>query len=344
MSTSPDGKIDLVLNDPPYDWEVLGERVFRNASNKSTFLALLVLFLSFVHAGTVIRGAVEIPIAPASSVQHRSMNHIDAPSGWIHDEACELEPYSWSCAPGSLSWSETHYHAKPCELEVLRNRTILFVGDSYARHAYVAMALWLSGNYRNGALIKGSDEICDYAGQFEEKDCRHQIDFDITTCEGKTKISMLYGIYPPVSEYSHDLIILSVGRHPIDGNYNARLGVNDAKVISEKYFQSICSSASREDSCSKLIWLDTHRRLQSPREDESTHQERMFHLEAPLEIYKACGVQMVGSAWDASELLVLNHPTAAANMTHDGAHWGMAINLLKVYSLVHRLRNTKQCV
>jgi len=315
------------------------------ACNQSAFLALLILFMSSMFKGTTIPfTALEIATVPAASAQYPSMIHTDAPSDWIHDEKCESEPYSWSCAPGSLSWSETHYHENPCELEVLRNRTILFVGDSYARHAYVAMALWLSGNYRNGALKKGSDKTCDYAGQFTEKDCRHQIDFGITTCEGKTKLSLLYGTYPPVSEYSHDFIILSVGRHPVDGNYTQRFGINDAKVISEKYFRRICSSASREDLCSKLMWLDTHRRLSSPRADESTHMERMFHLEAPPEIYKACGVQMLSSVWSASELLVLNHPAAAANMTHDGAHWGMAVNLLKAYSLVNSMRNTKQCL
>ena len=324
--------------------KVLGASVFRTTSNTSTFLALLVLFVWFMYTGIPIHNAVEIAPAPAAATQYRSMIRDDAPSDWIRDEACESEPYSWSCAPESLSWSGTHYLENPCELEVLRNRTILFVGDSYARHAYVAMALWLSGNYKNGALIKGSDKICDYAGQFEEKDCRKQIDYTITTCEGKTKLSLRYGIYPPMSEYSHDWVVLSVGRHPIDGNYSSRLGINDAKLISEKYFRSICSSASREDSCSKLIWLDTHRRLASPRPDEATHRERIFHLEAPLEMYKACGAQMVASAWSASDLLVLNHRTAAANMTHDGAHWGMAINLLKVYSLVNSLRSAKQCV
>ena len=53
-----------------------------------------------------------------------------------------------------------------------RPRRVVFVGDSFARHAYVAFALALSGDYSTGALNPNSkrhQRICEEGGQFTEK-------------------------------------------------------------------------------------------------------------------------------------------------------------------------------
>ena len=51
-----------------------------------------------------------------------------------------------------------------------RPRRVVFVGDSFARHAYVAFALALSGNYRSGALDpRKYHQTCEDGAQFSEK-------------------------------------------------------------------------------------------------------------------------------------------------------------------------------
>ena len=77
------------------------------------------------------------------------------------------------CTPSGLRWSALVPHPKPCT--VLANKRILFVGDSYVRHAFVAFVLWLSGDHAAGALKPEHDELCEGAGQFEEKVCRKQL-------------------------------------------------------------------------------------------------------------------------------------------------------------------------
>ena len=49
----------------------------------------------------------------------------------------------------------------------------------------------------------------------------------------------------------------------------------------------------------------------------------------PAVVREQCGVQHVASAWQPTKMLV-----EAADVTYDGVHWLLAVNLLKAHAIV----------
>jgi hypothetical protein len=173
---------------------------------------------------------------------------------------------------------------------------------------------------------------CEYDGQYEEKKCRRQIKLQATTCNGNTSVSFHYGPSRSMSHdilTQHDMIVWSIGRHPYDGNYTARVGVNDAFALYNHIFQPSCEALNATELCKKVVWLDSHFRLNAKYDDENFDMALTFHIESPTWIFRGCGVRRIASVWDATENLVTYFPSDAENMTFDGMHYGRAINLLK---------------
>ena len=149
-------------------------------------------------------------------------------------------------------------------------------------------------------------------------------------------MSLKYGAAPAVDAdlvQSHDLVVWSIGRHPIDGNYSERLGVNDAEELYRSVFLGHCALMNATETCKRVVWLDTHVRVMPHHADEEYFTELAFHIETPMWIYRACNIQRIASAWDASDRLISNHLADAKNMSFDGVHWGYAINLLKAVAI-----------
>ena len=152
-------------------------------------------------------------------------------------------------------------------------------------------------------------------------------------------MSLKYGSAPAVDAdlvQSHDLVVWSIGRHPIDGNYSRRLGVNDAEEHYRSMFLGHCALMNATETCKRVVWLDTHAGIKPRHADEDYLNELAFHIEIPFWIYRACKIQRIASAWDASSRLVSNHLADAHAMSFDGAHWGYAINLLKAVAIMKR--------
>ena len=149
-----------------------------------------------------------------------------------------------------------------------------------------------------------------------------------------------HDIYPRVTTddlSSYDFAVLTVGRHPVDGNYSHRYGQQDAGVISREYFQPMCSVLPRQTVCRKLIWLDTHDRPRAYHSDEGFRQSYDFLFSSRAAIFRDCGVQSFASGWEASNQLVSLYPDQAANMSFDGVHWGMEVNLIKAFSIFSQM-------
>jgi len=241
------------------------------------------------------------------------------------------------CTPSGLRWTAMRKH--PCPCEVLSGRRILFVGDSYVRHAYVAFILWLSGDYAAGALRADHDEICEGEGQFEEKVCRGQLSRNVTVPCGVT-VALKYGTWPKPDREdlsNNDYIVWGVGNHPLDGDYETKMGVNDAYVAQHLYFRRrACKDLPRAEMADKVVFLRTHvRQTGGKSEDRETLQS--YHDDIPSVLLNECGITRTASVWNATEALVDLHPEDAANMTWDGAHWGSAVNAYKSYDVLNAM-------
>jgi hypothetical protein len=93
----------------------------------------------------------------SSSREHAANSDGDVESAsWIQDPLCATEQHSRFCTPTGKSWSRSRT-SEPCQK--LQGKRVAFVGDSYARHAYVAFLSWLSGNYRDASLASNHDRL-----------------------------------------------------------------------------------------------------------------------------------------------------------------------------------------
>lgn len=250
--------------------------------------------------------------------------------GWVHHSDCMHD-----CTPSNLSWSQITPFADPCTL--LKKKRILFVGDSFVRHTFVAFVLWLSGDYAAGALRSMHAKPCEYSGQFEEKLCRHQLQNSINVCG--VHAALKYGAWPTISRSdleNNNFIVWGGGNHPVDGNYRNRSGVNDADVVRRKKIEPTCRVLPLGNVSEKVIWLNTHASLnKSTWSDQTLKKRRSYHDEIPAVLLRSCGINMVASVFRATETLVDAHSSDATNMTYDGMHWSLAINLLKAYAVVN---------
>ena len=170
-----------------------------------------------------------------------------------------------------------------CNLLESRNiKQMHFFGDSYMRHIYIATAVALSNNYKDVAL-REVDESCRYGNQFSEaSNCRRIIRPSITTCDGRVLLHLHYVVPPNINFCGNEhLNFWSEGNHPVNFNYESRVGVNDPVDYQEKFLRSnygICHKLRSSDSqnCS-LFWISTHARHNQKFQDEEDSKVRMFN-------------------------------------------------------------------
>ena len=185
---------------------------------------------------------------------------------WFRDvKFCDKTLASgFECAPGSLRALRPAITSPPCQMLLKSNvRRLLLVGDSFMRHVYGALVLLLSEDYRKGALINQHGCICHFNGQFREKKCRQQLQFEKSVCNGKVRIQLKFH---PIAKPNlqdlrdHDVVVWSMGNHPLDLKYtDPKLGVNDAAVIDSHVLRPLCSSPDfLHQASQKLVWMDVH--------------------------------------------------------------------------------------
>ena len=74
-----------------------------------------------------------------------------------------------------------------------------------------------------------------------------------------------------------------------------------------------------------------------PDASEKQSSVSKFHAAMPSMLLKRFGVRRVVSLFDATRTLATTQGTGWRNMTWDGYHWGMAVNLLKAQAWLAEL-------
>ena len=268
---------------------------------------------------------------------------------WDLDSTCNLTEYN-DCTPSGRRWIHEKRDTKE-QCDILAGKTILFVGDSFVRSAFVATALLLSGDYQKGALNNDHDHICEYGGQFEEKGCRLQLEFTRSVCGGAVALRHKYQAWPTITQQELnevDYVIWGAGNHPVNLNYSTRYGVLNASIVGSEKLAHTCKDLA-DSQLQKIFWLDPHARLNSislpwlATPDEQINRLYRFHTEMPGQLFLHCKIPRARfiSSWNATFDLIKNFRKDAKNMTYDGVHWGMSVNLLKADQIIQAIKESQ---
>ena len=241
-----------------------------------------------------------------------------------------------------IPWNNT----TGCDIILSRGiNRLMFFGDSYMRHIYIAMLLTLSNNYRNAGLSR-PNENCEYSKQFDEKECRSMLKLSSTVCN--SKLRLMYSFDIPGSNICNpsQLSFLSVGNHPVDYNYNTRHGVNNATIYATKFKHTeLCRTLVTKHNFNismqcPFFWVSTHARF------KGSNDERMEQIKAYNEDMRAffsdpshCGSVKYIDVYNMTASLLSNMYEDAKLLTHDGAHWSIEVNLIKAQILLNNIQS-----
>jgi hypothetical protein len=284
--------------------------------------------------------------------QHFYPDHWTMPT-WRPFGTCRTTHSRW-CTPTGLAPAEpptTDYCAS-----LPRGTKLLFAGDSFVRHAFQGALILLRRDYEYGGL-NGTQEGCQYNAQFKEKKCWFSIlgsdgtGCVQTACAGNVTVRLKYDGAATVSAEdmaTFDVVYWSVASHGWDGNGH---GMNDAGMIADKVLTPMCSRAGTRDGThrAKLVYMDIHAqgrwfipcaasqpgwdrertdtRCAKPRETREV--VTTFHEEMPSLACRICGMCTSVSLFDWTLALGESAKTDWQDMTWDGMHWQMPVNLWK---------------
>ena len=226
--------------------------------------------------------------------------------------------------------------------------TITFFGDSYMRHMYLAVLLTLSNNYRNAGLSKPNKK-CEYANQFDEKECRLILKLSSNVCSSQLKL-IYNGFYPESNIcVPSQLSFWSVGNHPVDLNYTSLEGINNSTLYSDKIQRTeLCKALVRKHTttnsnvksadihtqCS-LFWVSTHARFKGHRlEAKELIKAYNEGMRAFFADPAHCGIVKYIDVFNMTSSLLRDMYEDAKLPTHDGAHWSIEVNLIKAQILL----------
>ena len=231
-----------------------------------------------------------------------------------------------------------------CAELLKRNITkIRLGGDSFVRHLYVALVLWLSGNYKDGGLKPQHDKVCLFGGQFEEKQCRLQLGFQKTICNGRIHVSLGYAAwYRPTLQdlVGSDIMIWSGGNHPTTGVYgcppNTVLnGQNHAGMVDKAVLSKVCIPSFRQLASKKLFWVHPHEHIVAHCWYETNTYTGLYVRNMNMKLQTTCDIPLTHILEEPRRITsALLNRTEANDMTYDGMHWGMEVNLLKIQSAI----------
>ena len=250
-----------------------------------------------------------------------------------------------------IPWNNT----AGCDIILSRGiNRVMFFGDSYMRHIYIAMLLTLSNNYRNAALSRPI-ENCEYSKQFDEKECRSILKLSSTVCNSKLRLQYSSDIPNSNICVPSQLSFWSVGNHPVDYNYNTRHGVNNATAYSNKFKHiELCKTLVRKHTTTTnsnvqptdihsqclLFWVSTHARF------KGANDERKEVIKAYNEGMRAffadpahCGSVRYIDVFNMTASLLRDMYEDAKLLTHDGAHWSIEVNVIKAQILLDSIQS-----
>ena len=306
-------------------------------------------------------------MSAVSDVQCAPLSPTQPLSRWSrHGKGCASDV---TCTPTQLRWQRWQpAPGSACSLLDAAGISVLhFVGDSFARHAYVALLLQLSDNPSSGALLPEHNATCRVEGQFSERECRGQLARDTLTCGGSVRLRYFGTDAMPTFGFMHciklsdydchrqhntgnfplpapsdwdvaDAVVWGIGRHRVPGR--SQLGAYNASGIQERVLASMCqSNASRRALIRrKLVWLDSPARAAPPLSDsECPARIASFNDGMRLALRDTCHVSRVASIWSATHSLMHTPGSAWEQLTYDGVHWGMPVSMLYADAIMEQL-------
>ena len=258
------------------------------------------------------------------------------------------------CTPLGKAYDLPHVSGNEmCSLLASKSvKNLHFFGDSYMRHMYVAAALVMTNNYKDASLTE-DDEHCKYGRQFsEEPSCRAIVRPTVDACNGSVTLFLHYKLpftIPPSLDVvcaPGQLSFWSEGNHPVDFNYDIRLGVNDPVEYQKKYTTTnygICPVLAANDASSKncsMFWISTHARHNQKFVDEEDRKVQLFNEQ--MRMFFEAGRCGAGTGYidvyNMTSTLIHQHHAEANFMSFDAAHWGMEVNLVKVQIIMNALK------
>ena len=215
-----------------------------------------------------------------SDKQGMSYSHV---ANWTNKGDPSLCFENHVCTPSGKSFDLPFVkNNEMCSFLVSNNiKHLHFYGDSYMRHVYVATSLFLTNNFKDASLVK-DDAHCKYGNQFsEEASCRAIVAPSVVSCNGTVQLSLHYVAPPSLDNCGNGhLSLWSEGNHPVDWNYETRLGVNDAIEYQKKFSRSnygICPTLSSGLNKCSLFWVSTHARHDQKFTDEEDRKVQSFN-------------------------------------------------------------------
>ena len=232
------------------------------------------------------------------------------------------------CTPSYRRWSinsALYFENEACQILSKKGiKRIWMMGDSYMRHIYIAFIMTVTGNYRDGPLIR-SDKTCEYHMQFNEKRCSStMLQGEKSICDDQ--ITLFSSKLPDKREVG-DLIFLSEGNHILHNRLDA---INNASAYSSHYLSSSNSLCSISGPPSITIWISTHARIAGTNKFETSARVESYNEQMKDFVLSGlCGKIQYIDVYNMTNELKINHRADALYMTFDKAHWGMEVNLAK---------------
>ncbi|XP_050402111.1 uncharacterized protein LOC126818633 [Patella vulgata] len=222
--------------------------------------------------------------------------------------------------------------------DILNKMKIIFIGDSFIRHVYLAFLLLLRNNTLDGGMskyiTKGQHDRCVGLYMFTEKECRGLIDMYPSLCNGNTFLQLKeYNSLPVAANISRLIRSVSNQRNTI---CIIGQGIHDnydhARLWSQLLFPILRHRKSFNLTWPKIVWAAPHApgMLKTPRVPEQSHA-------SVIKFTDHIGTYL--SKWDIPVFDSFNL-TDGVN-SFDGAHYGLGVNLIKAKILIEYIRELR---
>ncbi|KAK6174645.1 hypothetical protein SNE40_017881 [Patella caerulea] len=244
-----------------------------------------------------------------------------------HGEYSDFIPYDTRCKIRKYNYTEA------CQL--LDGATLYLSGDSYIRHIYTALLLFLRNNTFDGALKKGVSKAvhdqCTGMYMFTEKVCRVNLESDSKIpdlCGGKFKLmfnyffSSDYGAgfanrIKTIQNKPKSLVVFGIATHD---KFNVR-------NIENRYIEPVVKTMGNKTR-PKLLWATPH----SPGILNVGSRLTVFNFISQMEpILKKYKVPTFNT-FNMTENM----------MSFDGNHYGLGINMWKIQILLNYIQELRE--
>ncbi|KAK6166876.1 hypothetical protein SNE40_023486 [Patella caerulea] len=232
-----------------------------------------------------------------------------------NDTRCKLRKYN---------------HTEACQL--LDDATLYLNGDSYIRHLYTALLLFLRNNTFDGAMKKGvpkdKHDKCTGMYMFTEKLCRGQLDHNVKDlCHGRFRLMFTY-YYKSISGRNFVKMINSI-KHARKSLVVFGIGIHDGfnvQNIANKFIAPVVKTIGNK-TWPKLLWATPH--CPSILNLRLDHQVPRFIAKMEPVLYKY-------------NVPVFNTYNMTKGMvSFDGSHYGLGINMWKLQILLNYIQSLK---